>query len=223
MPKCAGTSTIHLMNKFAGGQDIQWQPNVDFLRPVSARNELISLYKTQPVLVSGNPIIVGHMFPIKYISQSNLSKGSRLVTILRDPIERLISHYNFFKENTFPGHYLWERFQLQGGSFKEFAFSPEMQNIYSSYVSGVDIELFTYIGVYEDLDVSVKTCLDLFDISYPEGVVIPVKNKTNSKSVIDIPSGLEQSLKAFHSDDYAIYNFALNKFHKKDVRCSDEF
>jgi len=211
------------MNKFAGGQDIQWQPNVDFLRSVPRRNELVSLYKTKPISVVGNPIIVGHIFPIRYVNQSNLNEEFKLVTILRDPIERLISHYNFFKENTFPGHYLWERFQLQGESFKEFAFSPEMQNIYSSYVSGVDIELFTYIGVYEDLEASVKTCLDLFDISYPPGVVLPVKNKTNSNNVVNISSELEQSLKAFHSDDYAIYNFALNKFHKKQARCSDEF
>ena len=223
MPKCAGTSTIHLMNKYVGEQHIQWQANVDFLRSVSNRNELVSLYKTKPISVSGNPIIVGHIFPIRYVSQSNLNERFRLVTILRDPIQRLMSHYKFFTENTFKGHYHWECFQLQDGSFEEFAFSPEMQNIYSSYISGVDINMFTYIGVYEDLEVSVKACLDLFDISYPDKVVVPVKNKTNSNTAIDISSELEQSLKDFHSDDYTIYNFALNKFHKKEARCSDGF
>lgn len=223
MPKCAGTSAIYLMHKYAGGEHIQWQPNVDFLRSVPRRNELISLYKSEPISVSGNPIMVGHIFPIKYVSQSNLDERFRLVTILRDPIQRLISHYKFFTENTFNGHYLWECFQLQDGSFEEFAFSPEMQNVYASYISGVDINMFNYIGIYEDLEASVKACLDLFDISYPEELVMPVKNKTNSNTAIDISSELEQSLKAFHSDDYAIYNFALNKFHKKDARCSDGF
>ena len=77
--------------------------------------------------------------------------------------------------------------------------------------------------LYKDLEVSVKACLDLFDISYPDKVVVPVKNKTNSNTAIDISSELEQSLKDFHSDDYTIYNFALNKFHKKEARCSDGF
>ena len=93
MPKCAGTSTIHLMNKYAGVNDVQWQPNIDFLRSVSRRTELVSLYKTKPISVLGNPIIAGHIFPIRYVNQSNLNKEFRLVTILRDPIQRLMSHY----------------------------------------------------------------------------------------------------------------------------------
>lgn len=218
MPKCAGTSTIHLMNKYAAENEIQWQPNIDFLRSVSRRTELVSLYKTKPISVLGNPIIVGHIFPIRYVNQCNLNKEFRLVTILRDPIQRLMSHYKFFTENTFNGHYLWECFQLQDGSFEEFAFSAEMQNLYSSYISGVDLNMFTYIGIYEDLESSVKACLDSFDISYPEELVVPVKNKTKSNSVINISSDLERALKDFHSDDYAIYNFALNKFHKKTGR-----
>ena len=223
MPKCAGTSTIHLMNKYAGVNDVQWQPNIDFLRSVSRRTELVSLYKTKPISVLGNPIIVGHIFPIRYVNQSNLNKEFRLVTILRDPIQRLISHYKFFTENTFNGNYLWECFQLQDGSFEEFAFSAEMQNLYSSYISGVDLNMFTYIGIYEDLESSVKACLDSFDISYPEELVVPVKNKTKSNSVINISSDLERALKDFHSDDYAIYNFALNKFHKKQGGSSNGF
>lgn len=223
MPKCAGISVMHAIEKYRGLNDTQWQINADFLNSVQDRDELLSLYKREPTLVVGNPIIMGHIFPVRYVNPSNIDENFRLVTILREPLQRLISHYAFFKASTFNGNYLWEQFKLQGGSFEEFAFSPEMRNVYSTYTSGIDLDLFTYIGTYEDLGVSTKTCLDLLGILYPDNFILPLENKNNLKVKVDVSSTLEKDLRDFHSEDYAIYDFALNKFHRNHTEVNHEF
>ncbi len=61
------------------------------------------------------------------------------VTVLRDPVERLISHYFFARET--PYHYLYETIQHQKLTLLDYAkieVSNELNNWYTTHFSGMD-------------------------------------------------------------------------------------
>jgi lysyl-tRNA synthetase class I len=100
-------------------------------------------------------------------------------------------------------------------TFEEFALSAEMQNFYSQYFTSIKLSDFTFIGIYENLNYSIERCLSELDIKFDN--IVPILNVTDNYESINLNPKLIKKIKKFHSKDYKIYEYAVNKFHRKNT------
>ncbi|MBF0098264.1 MAG: sulfotransferase family 2 domain-containing protein [Magnetococcales bacterium] len=221
MPKCAGMSVQEMLLQSVQ-KDLILDYDSYFRTPLDERNELLLAAMLNPGTVGAGKIVYGHFFPIKYLGCHSRIRV-KLVTILRDPIERLQSHYLFWKYGDvdklndhladFEKHYLWKKMMMNHWSFMEFALSSEMQNFYAQYFSQISLSDFSFIGVFENIGYSIQRCFETLQLPVPAIESIPMRNMTNKKMAITLTDAESERLRKFHATDYLIYRYAQKKFH----------
>jgi len=215
LPKCAGTSVRSVVENALDqtGENPVLVLDYDshFKIPGSQRVARILRDLSDPVEVSIDALVYGHFFPIKYIGAQK-PHDLRLVTILRDPLDRLISHFNFWNNGDFSDHYLWRKMKYHRWTVEDFILCDEMRNFYSQYFSLTPLQFFSYIGIYEDLDRSVNNCLLALGID-ADPVSTPHLNITEVKHSRDLSSRFVALAMEIHAQDYLVYEYARLKFH----------
>ena len=211
VPKCAGTSVrVLLETRFSDRLVLDYQSY--FKYPLVDRIKVIDQDKRQARALHPSTLVFGHFFPIRYVSEDATKKEDPLVCILRNPVDRLVSHFKFWKKESFPDHYLWRRMTEKNWSFEQFALSNEMQNFYSQYFYGVPIERFNYIGVFEDLSFSVGRCLEALGLSYGATLSLTHENSSQQDNSFSIPPSLLAEINVHHADDIRLYELALTNY-----------
>lgn len=209
MPKCAGTSVLNILENNLKDNLIKDYDSF-FKVPQEKRSEKIKESIKLKISFPEEKIVYGHFFPIKYLANSQNKKI--LVTILREPIQRLQSHYKYWNSGDFSDHYLWRKMKIQSWTFEDFALSSEMQNFYLQYFVDINLSDFNFIGIYENLDFSIAKCMEKLNVKCDKK--IPHLNITDSSKSIYLNIDIYEKIKKFHSKDYEIYEYAVNKFHK---------
>ncbi len=102
-----------------------------------------------------------HFLPYKYLG---VFEEVNFITWLRDPIERLGSHYHYWKRSYSPGSKgaLRKRMIVEDWSFEEFCFSEEMRNMYTRFLFKFPVDNFSFIGVFEFYDEDLSFFVDNF-------------------------------------------------------------
>lgn len=211
MPKCAGSSMRMVFRSIY--KDRLFEDDDSFFRvPREERFKAISCsFVGGGGYPGGCDLVFGHFFPIKYIARisSECRQDFALVTFLRDPLQRLASHYAYWTSVDASDHYLWRKMIREDWSFSRFALSIEMRNFYSQYLFQVPLDAFDFIGIHENLGRDWPRLCRFLSI---EQVGLPSVQKSNSAAII---SGLSQQLKReicdCHSEDYFIYEQALER------------
>lgn len=101
LPKTAGTSFFTSLEEYYGDRILRDYNDRPIRTPREERN---SAALRQRVLNQSKDFghiacVHGHFLPFKY----SLCEGARFVTWIRDPLERLGSHYFYWKRNYHPG------------------------------------------------------------------------------------------------------------------------
>lgn len=177
IPKTAGTTLLHILryNYFMRCIDVQ---------PLSKRSSGIFSSGDMRKILLINPFIqciVGHSVR-PYSDLKEVYCNIKYITILRDPINRCISHYQ-------------QRVKKFGEiSLKEFLSREWVPNLQTRFIAGsLDLyaakkilsENFFVIGILEELDeflilLSKKLKFDIKDMSYTVKRVTKDKNKKNA-------------------------------------------
>ncbi len=139
-------------------------------------------------------VIGGHFSFDKY-AHLNLS----MITFLRDPIERLISHYHFYKDAS--------RLYMDMPIIK-FA------EVYANFMTrqlGPDLSKMAFVGFTEYYNESVSRFNNKFGLNPPEN-----KNKQYRKDTVNhtITGKERKIITELNEDDYKLYQDALNEFNK---------
>lgn len=210
MPKCAGSSVKKLLEDMAPTElHLDYESYFGYPFPQRSLKIIDALFS--PTMAPANKIIYGHFYPMKYMGRG-FSQDTTLVTIIRDPLKRLLSHYKFWKAGNFPGHYLWRRMKSENWTFSQFALCSEMKNFYNQYLYQVPLNNFSYIGIYEDLEKSISNIFNLLKISENLAIDMPHYNKTEVE-FIEIDRSLEEEIRYFHAEDYLMYDYVIRKWH----------
>ena len=96
MPKCGGTSVRLALEKLLGAGrvcfDYGGSPGIS---EVERHRQLLE-YVEKPVFLESGSCVYGHFRPVKYLGDLGPSTADILLfTILREPIDRLVSHYRY--------------------------------------------------------------------------------------------------------------------------------
>jgi hypothetical protein len=207
MPKCGGSSTLATL-KGVSLLPIVRDYNSFFRLEPEARRHMIDERIADPVRGPRFRVVYGHFFPVKYLGPVNSQDGreqkgkSSLVTILRDPADRLLSHYHYWQRINDPGHWVFDKMIAENWTFEDFALSTEMRNFYSQWFEGIDIASFSYIGMVENFDNSLRNCLGELGLRSNFGKA-PRENMAKSLAP-EIPASLRRKIVDHHSLDYEI-------------------
>ena len=217
MPKAGGMSFRTLLEEHYSKHFQHDYADLPINTPVGERHAMAeaSFEKSKNTLTwkfnhRNTKCIHGHFIPYKYAGLYG-KKNIQFVTWLRDPLERLASHYHFwfrhYDANTTPGS-LHRKVVEENWSFETFCFSKEMQNFYAQFLWKFPITQFDFVGITEHFDDDIrffsKTFLGQSDINIPA----TNQNPEKPKSYFDDKAFVEK-LKAFYAEDYGIYNTAL--------------
>lgn len=217
MPKCGGSSFKELLDRRFGKrvmEDNDYPIHQSFsvrTRKAERARKWGAFADKYLYRYSFTECIHGHFLAYKYDFFYGRD-DTIFVTWLRDPIERLGSHYYFWQRTYTPWKRtrpLHKRVIKENWSLEKFAFSEEIRNIYTTFLWNFPVERFDFIGLTEfyedDLNYFSRKYLGLDEVAVPQKNVNPGR----SKKYFEDPKLIEE-LKAFHARDYEIYEYARN-------------
>ena len=156
--------------------------------------------------------IHGHFLALKY----RIALGARpalWITWLRDPVQRLASHYAFWRrdyDGRDPAQPLRNRMVGEDWSFERFALGPEMRDVYRQYLWGFDPARFDFIGITEHYAAD----LEYFSRRFGCGgasVARALVNPERGEGSYAIEDRLRARIEAHHARDVALYRWALDR------------
>lgn len=216
IPKTAGSTVQDALTRTFGRRGIFFaSPNTD--RAMARFGELT------PSQQRGIRLIVGHM-PVQ---MHKLVKGPfSYITVLRHPVDRLVSHYYYVRSNR--GHYLHETVHRQRLSLEDYCLSDlsiEFDNDQVRLISGQRHEvpinavnethlrsaidnierMFGVVGVQDDLGRFFSDLETRYGVRIRRG---PAKNVTRDRpKLTEVPDDVRQRILARSKWDMALYEY----------------
>ncbi len=143
IPKTGGTSFYHSLQEVYGA-DLSVSYKRKHLKAAVAEHGSLA-----PLLPPGLRVLHGHFFYTE-IADIRHAQDARVICWLRDPIERLVSNYDFFKAGlTDPlrNPAVYERNKhRRNETLLEYARLPENRNVMSRYLAGITLTDLFFIG-----------------------------------------------------------------------------
>jgi len=119
---------------------------------------------------------------------------------LRDPVERMISHYSFLRENRLPST-LAVKIREGTMTFEEYLGRRNTNNVLTRYTEPFDIEDFGFLGLVEHYDLSL--CVGGFTDTITRH---PKRNVTKNK--VQLAAELLEMFRQKNARDIALYRTA---------------
>jgi hypothetical protein len=156
--------------------------------------------------------IHGHFLAVKY-RIALAARPAHYVTWLRDPVERIASHYAFWRrdyDGSDPAQPLRNRMLREDWSLQRFALGPELRDVYLRYLWGFDPARFAFIGITEhyaeDLQRFARRFLGGSDAVAGSALVNPARGESAGYA---IDAALRRRIEHHHAGDVALYRWAL--------------
>lgn len=214
IPKTAGTSfSEFLMAHFTDRllMDYKHLPehiSLFRIRAVTGYHCVINAFRKY----SNIKCIHGHFLAAKYLSV----RRAKFITWMRDPVERLASHYHYWKRTCTPESLpLHRRVVEENWSFERFCLGPEIRNLYSQFLWRFPLDRFDFIGITEHFEEDFLYFTNrFFGIAPP----IPRSNINLDKKGIYVDNpGLRSKIEAYHAQDMDLYRRAVaNRSHRQN-------
>lgn len=214
LPKTAGQSFFTALAEYYGSRILRDYDDLPFTVNALERNGSAAIkcvlngFRNYPEC----DCIHGHFLPIKYWLYGRREKNTKFVTWMRDPVERLASHYYFWISNPHPKDTtpLRRRVMQEKWSLERFCLCAELRNYYGQYLWGFPFERFDFIGITEYYESEIEYFSKKF-LAHSLNVHhkrVNVKRQASSYFA-DNPS-LREKIIEYHREDMALYQKALD-------------
>lgn len=211
LPKTAGTSFARTLRAHYGPRLVEDYAMLPMQLPRGVR-ELRALragLAGASRLPADVQAIHGHFLPVKY-RLALRGRRVRWITWLRDPVQRLLSHYHYWMRDYAgddPAQPLRNRMLAERWSLERFCLGPELRNVYRQYLWGFDPARLAFIGITEhypeDLGWFAQHCLGR-EAAAASALVNPDRDGN-----YPVASSLRARIERHHAADMALYRWAL--------------
>jgi len=216
LPKTAGTSFSADLEEHFGTGYLKDYADLPINTPTYERNRaaLQASLSNAEQGFEGIGCIHGHFLPLKYLLLAT-KRQVTFVTWMRHPVERVLSHYFYWKRiydpTTAPG--LHRKVIEEDWSVERFCLGPEVKNLYGQFLWGFPLENFDFIGItefYEDDHA-------YFAQRYLQRPIEPRKLNVGEKGEGDYPveASFRKEIESFHAGDMEMYQWALERRRKR--------
>jgi len=212
LPKTAGTSFGAALDAHFGGALLRDYGDLPLNTPAIVRNHLA--LQASLDIAGGFPdstaCVHGHFLPVKYLLLA-AHRELRFMTWMRHPVERLVSHYAFWRRNPppSPAHALHWRMHAEDWSLETFCLAPELRDVYTQFLWGFPLETFDFIGITEHYEAD----FEMFSRRYMGSASAPMRLNVGAAgergASLQVHAELRQRIEAFHARDMALYDRAL--------------
>lgn len=207
IPKTAGKSFYKVLQHVYGEKLDARTKRKDFF-PVKV--DLMSLINNVPDAVS---VIHGHLF-YKHVKMIKEKHNSKVITWLRDPVDRIISNYYFLmqsiRRNPNKKH---EHQDKINDTLLEYAVKDSVRNRMTKYLEGINLEDLFFIGFLESFDEDLLTLSKMLNwqVSVPDvfensGSSYRANPTCATKTVTD---EMRDRIRQLNSSDVNLYKKAL--------------
>jgi hypothetical protein len=210
IPKTAGTSFGKSLKEFFGNTFSRDYDDRAISKPEYERNKLALLSSIEIASKGLGKVncVHGHFLPVKYLLLST-NENVTFVTWMREPVERMISHYNFWQraynsETAAPHH---KQVMEEKWTLEEFCLSPKFRNIYGQYLWAFPLEYFGFIGITEHYEEDLTYFGENYLGRTLKSEQLNTADTKTSPSSID--SALRKRIESYHEEDIALYRRAL--------------
>lgn len=191
-PKSAGSALLTHLSDALGGQ-LYADRRHDPLGPHSSE-----VVKALPEGIVG---VFGHFHPHVY----PLPHAFR-ATFLREPVSNLISIYFYWKVVAPQGNPIHDRFLEERPTLEAFAQHPKMSVLMSSiYFGGVDMEIFDFIGFYDELQADSRRLCNLIGVPAAMIARVNVTPHDVQRGEVEADNRLMQRLRDLLAADIGFY------------------
>ena len=203
VPKTAGSSFLEMLSK------AKYQIKKETTYPLFTRCEENNSNKNILLDIGSSALIHGH-FTFFQLKQLDLLKKNDLVSWVRDPVERVVSHYYYWKENyevTTKLHPVQKMIVENNLSICDFAEIDCMRNV-QNYFLGENVEKYRFLGVFEEFEISIKKFDRIFHTSLSQNMIYI--NKTKNKLMISLKE--KQHISKLNQLDETLYKNVLKEY-----------
>jgi len=151
--------------------------------------------------------IHGHFLPIKYLLLVH-KRQVKFVTWMRHPVERVLSHYYYWKKTYSPRSApLLRRVVEEEWSLERFCLGPELRNLYWQFLWGFPLDYFDFIGITEFYEDDIA----YFGQHYLGAYTKAKRRNARTNGAYQIDGSFRNEIEAFHDRDMDLYRKALEK------------
>ena len=196
IPKTAGTSLYSILQVIYGKD-----------HTLELKREAVREYANNfdQLLTDRHEVLHGH-FHYKEVRHI-LTKDTRIITWLRDPVERVISNYYFFHKriNTTPGHRQAHR---KNETLIQYASHEGTRNRMTTFLEGIDLKDLFFFGTVAHFDRDLDALAAKLGWS---GYTSQRNNdnRTYRSAFPDITADEINILERLNEKDVQLYNYAL--------------
>lgn len=149
--------------------------------------------------------IHGHFQAIKY---APLFPDGQFLTWLRDPVERVVSHYHHWYRRPDQSHTIGRIVKARKPALLEFAKFDVMRNIQTRFLYGKSLQDFWFIGIQEHFDDMLPTLYSRFGVEYQGTIAKNVNPDKDNRKPYEIEPELWRQIDALNGLDRRLYEQA---------------
>ncbi|WP_339609048.1 sulfotransferase family 2 domain-containing protein [uncultured Planktosalinus sp.] len=212
IPKTAGTSLLNVLQKKYSSNEICTIKRKELIKnSIKDNSEIIKNHISKE-----HKILHGHLHYKEIDFVLKMNKDVKIITFLRNPVDRVVSNYLFFKQRIIEGKVNKSELSRKNETLMEYARLEESQNRQSKFLDGIDLEKIYFLGVMESFSEDIKNLCKKLEINLFE---IPDlnKNKHFEISYLKITETEIQEIKSLNQNDLLLYQKALEIRHSKQV------
>lgn len=205
IPKTAGTSFARALEARYGDKVAYYYGLKDPKTAEGLRVEREDLAEAlKPLADRGIEVLHGH-YPVRYVAPLVTDPSRQVWTWLRDPVERTLSHFDFFKERPAELARIAQRVKEGRLALEPFARRPTIRDLQTRYLEGYRLEEIGFVGIVEQFELSLAM---LFGGEAPT-----LKRRYNAtKERTDVGAAQRDVLAAVNARDMQLYAEGLRLF-----------
>ena len=178
------------------------------LAPMSIRQR-IRLATARPHLEPDTRAVHGHFIATKYWRRY---PEARYMAWFREPVERLASHYHYWKRKPDRKNPTCQKLIEDDLSLPAFAALPEMRDVHRTLLGEVPLERLAFVGITERYDESLERFRRRFAPELQLRTTRRHVNTERSGERYDIDDTTRDRIAALNEGDMELYRSALARF-----------